>query len=175
MSHRIVKSSMTVFADLSANSSWSSAEPMALAQTYSFDSNVATQNLTANDLSDAEGQSTWVDPEPSEKGWTIATDALVLIDDISNPNYDPSGKNYQNKVIQALKEGMYVWVGVKSTIAPGDAPLVGYGQVTAFNQSGSTNEYHTYSFTVTGNGEFISVGGGPSSGIFDTTFDTTFG
>lgn len=157
--HRIVKSLLTVFLDDTGSTSftWANMQPYALAQSYSVDTQVATQNLVPNDLADPDGTAQWADPEPTEKSWTVTIDNLVVLPEATNPNYDPAGKKTQADSITALKAGTYVWVAVTDAGSDtGDTvPLYGRGLVTAYNQSGSTNEYHTASATITGQGELL--------------------
>jgi len=155
--HRIVRSLLTVFLDLSGSPTFvfANLKPIALAQSYTFDIVKATQSLVANDLADPTGAAAWASPEPTEKSWTATTDALVLIEDSANPNYDPALKSIGSEILTAFKDDVLVWVALlDSDAATGDTiPLFGQAIVTGFSQSGTIDEYHTYTTTFTGEGE----------------------
>jgi hypothetical protein len=154
---RIVRSLFTVSLDLTgaATFDFANQQPVALAQSYSLDTVVNTQNLVANDLADPAGAAEWNFPEPTDKSWTVTVDNLYLLDDAVNPNYDPTGKTAPAPVLDALKAGTRVWVaGADSDATTGaTVPWYGQGLITTYNQAGTIDEYHTYSMTVTGQGE----------------------
>jgi hypothetical protein len=161
MTHRIVRSLLTVFVDKTASPTfdWTNLEPIALAQSYSLDVTVNTNSLVANDLADASGAAEWAVPEPSDKSWTLTTDSLVLIADTGNPEYDPTGKVINPDIINSLKQGDLVWVAIAdSTATSGDTvPLYGQALITGYSQNGSIDEYHTYTASFTGSGELLDT------------------
>lgn len=158
--HRIVRSLMTVFVDTTGTEPFDpvNLQPVALAQTYNLTTAVATQNLVANDLADPSGAAEWVVPEPTEKSWTLSADSLVLVEDAVNPNYDPTGKVIPSDILDVLIAGNKIFVALMdSTAASGDTiPQYGTALITGFDQSGSIDEYHTWSLTATGLGPINS-------------------
>jgi len=155
--HRIVRSLFTVFLDLTGGAvfDFSNLDPVALAQSYSLDTTVNTQNLVANDLADPSGVAEWNFPEPTDKSWTVSCDNLYLLEDAVNPNYDIELKTPPAPVLEALIVGTRVWVaGADSDAAVGATiPWYGQGLITTYNQAGTIDEYHTYSLVITGQGQ----------------------
>ena len=155
--HRIVRSLFTVSLDLTGSTTFDFANQqlVALAQSYSLDTTVNTQNLVANDLADPAGVAEWNFPEPTDKGWTVTVDSLYLLEDAVNPNYDITDKTAPAPVLDALVAGTRVWVaGHDSDAGTGSTvPWYGQGLITSYNQAGTIDEHHTYSLVVTGQGQ----------------------
>lgn len=159
--HRIVRSLMTVFLDTSGTEPFDFAnlEPVALAQSYTLDVVKNTQSLTPNDLADPTGTAQWNLPEPTDKGWTLTTDALVLIADADEPEYDPLGKVATDALLTAFKADILVWVAiVDSDAGSGDVvPIYGLAHVTGYSQNGNIDEWHTATLSLEGSGELLDT------------------
>ena len=154
--HRIVRSLFTIFLDLTgaATFDFTTLQPVALAQSYTLDTVVNTQNLVAIDLADPSGAAEWNFAEPTDKSWTVNVDNLYLITDAIAPNYDPTDKEVPEDILQALVDGTIVWVAGADSDAVTGAIIPWYGQaiITGYNQAGTIDEFHTYSAVLTGLG-----------------------
>ena len=159
MTHRIVRSLLTVFVDDTPKTvfDFNELEPVALAQSYTLDTTKNTQSLTPNDLADPTGAAPWNVPEPTDKGWTLSTDALVLLVDAAAPEYDPTGKIFNEGLFQLFKLDDKIWVAIVDSDAVENdvVPLYGQAVVTGFSQNGNMDEFHTYTMSFEGVGELL--------------------
>ena len=161
MTHDIVRSLLTIHLDLSPVDPNlivpADMLPVALAQSYTLDSTVATQSLVANDLANPIGTAEWIRPEPTEKSWTVTSDQLVLRANAVDGEFDATGKVTNEEVFPVLSNGDRVIVAIMDagSIAGDVIPFYGSAIITNYSQNGTIDEYHTYSITLTGIGELF--------------------
>jgi hypothetical protein len=150
-----VKSKLTVFLDVSAGWAEASQKPVGIAQSYTLDESGDTREVV--DLGDAD--SLWSNPEVNKQSWTLSVDSLVLRPATVNATYDASGR----VELTSVKLGDNVWcaiadnkVGViDNSVGTAFQYRYGKGTVTSKSQSGTVNDIHTISLTITGKGELL--------------------